>query len=83
MYGIAWSEGNENHFVVATGDGSVQLFDINTQDGQPLMKYHEHNREVYAVSWNLVTKDNFVSSSWDGTIKLVKITPLLPRDLIK
>lgn len=57
--------------VVASGDGSVKLFDINVNEF-PVQTWKEHNREVYAVSWNLVSKDTFASSSWDGTIKIVR-----------
>ena len=57
--------------VVASGDGSVKLFDLNVNDF-PVKTWKEHNREVYAVSWNLVSKDTFASSSWDGTIKIVR-----------
>ena len=61
--------------MVATGDGSVKLFDIGL-DEFPIRSWKEHNREVFAVHWNLVAKDTFCSSSWDGTIKVVR-TPLL------
>lgn len=57
--------------VVASGDGSVKLFDLNVNDF-PVKTWKEHNREVYAVHWNLVSKDTFASSSWDGTIKIVR-----------
>jgi peroxin-7 len=71
LYDIAWSESHENQLVVASGDGSVKLFDI-TLDQFPVMSWQEHKREVYSVSWNMVSKDTFLSSSWDGTIKLVR-----------
>ncbi|KAK2630569.1 hypothetical protein QTJ16_001389 [Diplocarpon rosae] len=70
IYGICWSEINENHVATASGDGSVKIFDITDSTGSAIMNYHEHNKEVYCVAWNLVAKDNFISSSWDGTIKL-------------
>lgn len=57
--------------MVATGDGSVKLFDIGL-DEFPIRSWKEHNREVFAVHWNLVAKDTFCSSSWDGTIKVVR-----------
>ncbi|TVY45946.1 Peroxisomal targeting signal 2 receptor [Lachnellula occidentalis] len=69
VYDVAWSERNENQMVVASGDGSVKLFDLNVNDF-PVKTWKEHNREVYAVHWNLVSKDTFASSSWDGTIKI-------------
>ena len=69
-YDTAWSELNENHLVVACGDGSVKMYDMAGSE-LAVQDWKEHSREVYAVSWNMVSKDSFVSSSWDGTIKLV------------
>ena len=70
LYDLAWSEVHENQVVVATGDGSIKLFDVSLNEF-PVQSWQEHKREVFAVHWNLVTKDNFCSSSWDGTIKIV------------
>ncbi|KAL9602232.1 MAG: hypothetical protein Q9219_001956 [cf. Caloplaca sp. 3 TL-2023] len=75
LYDLCWSEAHENQCVVATGDGSVKLFDIGL-DEFPVQSWQEHKREVYAVHWNLVAKDTFCSSSWDGTIKIVSTVPL-------
>ncbi|KAI0529865.1 WD repeat domain-containing protein [Xylaria digitata] len=69
QYDLAWSEINENQLLVACGDGSIKLYDVNVNDF-PVMNFHEHKREVYSVAWSPVTKDTFASSSWDGTIKI-------------
>ncbi|KAI4191222.1 MAG: hypothetical protein L6R41_000269 [Letrouitia leprolyta] len=69
LYDLSWSEAHENQCVVATGDGSIKLFDIGL-DEFPIQSWQEHKREVFAVHWNLVAKDTFCSSSWDGTIKV-------------
>ncbi|KAG0649209.1 Peroxisomal targeting signal 2 receptor [Hyphodiscus hymeniophilus] len=69
LYDTAWSEQNEHQIVVASGDGSVKLYDIST-DQFPIQSWQEHKREVYSTCWNLVSKDTFCSSSWDGTIKI-------------
>ncbi|KAK5660256.1 hypothetical protein OQA88_12795 [Cercophora sp. LCS_1] len=69
LYDLAWSEINENQVAVATGDGSIKLFDLGV-DQFPVMNFHEHKREAFSVHWNPVTRDTFVSSSWDGTVKL-------------
>ena len=69
LYDLAWSEIHENQIVVATGDGSVKLFDISV-DQFPVQSWAEHSREVFAVHWNLVGKNTFLSSSWDGCIKI-------------
>lgn len=69
LFDISWSEIHENQCVVASGDGSIKLFD--TKVGQfPVMNWKEHKREVFSVNWNLVDKTSFVSTSWDGTIKI-------------
>ncbi len=77
LYDLSWSEAHENQLVVATGDGSIKLFDIALNEF-PVQSWQEHKREVFAVHWNLVTKDTFCSSSWDGTIKIVGGLPEVP-----
>lgn len=69
LFDVVWSENHENQLVVASGDGTVQLFDV-TLDNFPVCKWKEHTKEVFSVSWNLVQKETFCSSSWDGSIKL-------------
>ena len=70
LFDLAWSETHENQVVVASGDGSIKLFDTSL-DEFPIRSWHEHKREAFSVHWNLVAKDVFASSSWDGTIKVV------------
>ena len=74
LYDLAWSEINENQLVVATGDGSLKLFDLSAGDF-PVMNFHEHKREAFSVCWNPIAKDSFLSSSWDGTVKIVSPRP--------
>lgn len=69
LYDISWSEIHENQAVVASGDGSIKLFDTSVDDF-PVQGWKEHKREVFSVHWNLVLKDRFCSSSWDGTVKI-------------
>ncbi|GAO18137.1 uncharacterized protein UV8b_01207 [Ustilaginoidea virens] len=69
LYDLAWSEINDNQFIVACGDGSLKLFDLGVDDF-PVMNFHEHKRETFSVCWNPVSKDTFISSSWDGTVKI-------------
>jgi len=69
LYDLAWSEINENQLVVATGDGSLKLFDLAV-DQFPVMNFHEHKREAFSIFWNPIAKDTFISSSWDGTVKV-------------
>ncbi|EPS45576.1 hypothetical protein H072_485 [Dactylellina haptotyla CBS 200.50] len=69
LFDLAWSELHENQLVVASGDGSLKLFDIGLNDF-PIQTWQEHKREVFSVHWNLVDKTTFASSSWDGTVKI-------------
>ncbi|KAH0566468.1 hypothetical protein GP486_000138 [Trichoglossum hirsutum] len=69
LYDVSWSESHENQLVVASGDGSIKLFDVAFNDF-PVQSWQEHRREVFSVHWNLVAKDTFCSSSWDGTVKI-------------
>ncbi|KAK9479208.1 WD40-repeat-containing domain protein [Lipomyces japonicus] len=69
LFDCAWSESHENQVVVATGDGSIKLFDILLND-YPVQNWREHGREVFSVNWNLVGKTTFCTSSWDGLIKI-------------
>jgi len=78
LYDLAWSELHENQVVIASGDGSIKLFDI-TLNELPIRIWHEHGREVFSVDWSNTQKDRFVSSSWDGNLKIW--TPELPRSL--
>lgn len=65
--------------ITACGDGSVQLWNIdssiqsNTFIGysKPKLVYREHSKEVCSVDWSQSTQTClFLSSSWDCTIKL-------------
>ncbi|KAI9666408.1 MAG: peroxisomal targeting signal 2 receptor [Bathelium mastoideum] len=69
LFDLAWSENHENQVLVASGDGSVKLFDISLPEF-PIASWSEHAREVFSVHWNLVSKETFLSSSWDGCIKI-------------
>ncbi|PCG99337.1 Peroxisomal targeting signal 2 receptor-like WD repeat-containing protein [Penicillium occitanis (nom. inval.)] len=79
LYDLAWSEVHENQCLIASGDGSIKLFDSSVNDF-PVQAWKEHNREVFSVHWNLVTKENFCSSSWDGTVKVW--SPQRPQSLL-
>ncbi|KAA8651532.1 hypothetical protein EYZ11_005880 [Aspergillus tanneri] len=79
LYDLAWSEIHESQALVASGDGSIKLFDCNLNDF-PIQNWKEHNREVLSVNWNLVVKDRFCSSSWDGTVRVW--SPHRPHSLV-
>ncbi|ANZ77105.1 BA75_03980T0 [Komagataella pastoris] len=69
LFGVAWSETNENHILVSSGDGSVSLFDTTLKD-YPVMKFTEHEREVFSVDWSNIDKNLFCTASWDGSVKI-------------
>lgn len=70
VFGLAWSELNENQILAGCGDGSLKLFDINAPRF-PLRAFNqEHTRDVSSVNWNMVDKNIFASASWDGSIKI-------------
>ena len=70
LFDVTWSERNENVCVTGSGDGTIQVWDINQNRG-PLKCFSEHSKEVYSVDWSQ-TRDNHqvVSGSWDKSIKL-------------
>ncbi|KAG0124135.1 WD40-repeat-containing domain protein [Tuber indicum] len=80
LFDVAFSESHENQVAVASGDGSIKLFDTALEGGFPIANWGEHKREVFCLSWNLVDKSGFVSSSWDGDVKLW--SPTSPHSLL-
>ncbi|KZT41680.1 peroxin 7 [Sistotremastrum suecicum HHB10207 ss-3] len=82
LFDVAWSEIHENQLAVASGDGSIKLFDvmINVREGDlPIRIWHEHTREAFSVDWSNIRKDQFMSCSWEGSIKIW--TPELQRSV--
>ncbi|BFZ09653.1 hypothetical protein BsWGS_12692 [Bradybaena similaris] len=74
LFDLAWAENNENVLVTASGDGSIQIWDI-AQSQNPLKVLKEHTKEVNAVDWSQTRNEHFVlSASWDKLIKLWDIT---------
>lgn len=72
LFDLSWSEIHENHIAVASGDGSVKLFDMKVPQ-YPILVFKEHTKEVFSTNWGLVDKTKVVSSSWDGTVKVWQI----------
>lgn len=80
LFGLAWSELNENQVATANGDGTVKLFDTTTQEPFPVLAWREHAREVMSVNWCMGgAKDVLASASWDGTVKIW--SPARPNSL--
>ena len=66
-----WSEQNANCVVTASGDGVLQLWDIDSNSNTPKCCYAEHTKEVYSIDWNNTRHEQLMlSASWDCSIKL-------------
>lgn len=74
-----WSEENPNLIACTSGDGSLQIWNIESIDTdtddpkntKPQFYYREHSKEVYSVDWSK-SKQNplLMTASWDRSIKL-------------
>lgn len=70
LFDVVWSETNASHVVSASGDGALQLWNIDTPNVPPVT-FWEHKKEVYSVDWTRTRQEQlFLSASWDKTIKL-------------
>lgn len=49
LFDVAWNESHENQLAVASGDGSIKLFDIMVKVGLP-WKDNESHRNAFAYS---------------------------------
>ncbi|SCW04195.1 LAFE_0H08174g1_1 [Lachancea fermentati] len=87
LFDVSWNELHENQVLVAQGDGTLRLFDIQLRD-YPIAIFQEHEKEVFSCNWNLINKQTFVSSSWDGTVKIwspsrtSSLTTLIPKPMV-
>ncbi|XP_031634526.1 peroxisomal targeting signal 2 receptor isoform X2 [Contarinia nasturtii] len=76
LFDIAWAKHNPNILISACGDGTVQLWDVDSKSmslvsgySKPKSCYSEHGSEVCCVDWS--SQDSlFLSGSWDCSIKL-------------
>lgn len=59
----------DKQFIVAGGNSSIKLYDINSQGSEPLVTYDGHTSNVTAVGFQKDGRWMF-SSSEDGTIKI-------------
>lgn len=70
LFDCSWSEHNPDFNVTASGDGSLQVWDLKNPKG-PVKVFKEHSAEVYGVDWSCSRQiDQFLSASWDHSIKL-------------
>lgn len=70
LFDCVWSEIDPTIVVTASGDGSLQIWNLLTPSIPPQV-LHEHANEVYSVDWTRTHLDQLIlSASWDCTIKL-------------
>ncbi|KAB0795164.1 hypothetical protein PPYR_12003 [Photinus pyralis] len=70
LFDCVWSEADPALIVTASGDGSLQLWNLSISTIPPQI-FHEHIKEVYSVDWNRTRQEQLIlSASWDATIKV-------------
>lgn len=65
LFDLAWSRTIENLVVTASGDGTVQVRNVELET--PVALLQEHGLEVQSVDWN---EAHILSGSWDSTVKV-------------
>ncbi|XP_055382485.1 peroxisomal targeting signal 2 receptor [Condylostylus longicornis] len=73
LFDVAWSNLNENLVVTSSGDGIMQLWDLNSplKNPKPIQLYSEHNAEIYSLDWgSFWHSNNILSASWDNKLKI-------------
>lgn len=66
LFDLAWSVQHENLVVITSGDGTVQVRNVNNLE-TPVFLFQEHGLEVQSVDWN---QSYILSGSWDSTVKI-------------
>lgn len=70
LFDVVWSETDPSIVVTASGDGGLQLWNINNSSSAP-STFWEHKKEVYSLDWSRTRQEQLIlSASWDCTIKL-------------
>lgn len=70
LFDVVWSEQDINIVITASGDGSLQLWNLFDSTAKtPHCRYNEHKKEVYSVNWSRISQ-LLLSASWDCSIKL-------------
>lgn len=68
VFDICWNEGHESQILVASGDKTLKLFDINHT--QPLLSLPGHQAELFGVHSNYQLTHLALTSSYDTTLKV-------------
>lgn len=74
----AWSPACANLLLSGSGDGSVQLWNIDEDAQKPIQVYRDHLKEIYSVNWSRISAGSFITSSWDTTLKLFDVNSSVP-----
>ncbi|KAF5299789.1 hypothetical protein FQR65_LT19455 [Abscondita terminalis] len=70
LFDCVWSEVDPMLLVTASGDGSLQLWNLANSTASPQI-FHEHIKEVYSVDWTRTRQEQLIlSASWDASIKI-------------
>lgn len=72
LFDVCWNEGNESQLLVASGDKTVKLLDMNYP--QPLLSLNGHQAEVFSVHSNYQNPSLALSGSYDTSLKLWDLT---------
>ena len=70
-YGLSWSNFKSEYLLSSSYDGSVCLWDINSNSSSPIHKYSEHKSECEDVCFNKKQMYIFASCGDDKTIKIM------------
>ncbi|XP_065212889.1 peroxisomal targeting signal 2 receptor isoform X1 [Planococcus citri] len=71
LFDVVWSECDPDVVVTASGDGTLQLWNLRTNPQVPVQVFREHTKEIYSVDWSQTRFEQLVlSASWDKSIKL-------------
>lgn len=70
---VVWSETNENILATASGDGTIQVWNLSAAK-VPISVLEKHRKEVYSLDWSQGKHEQLLASgSWDGTAIVVII----------
>lgn len=71
LFDVTFVETDPSLLISASGDGSINVWQLSQTNPLPLFSLREHQREVWCVHWSESrSNDTLLSTSADGTIKL-------------
>lgn len=84
QYDVSFVETDPSLIISAVADGSILIWQLNSNTNKPLVNLREHNREVWCVHWSESrSTDSLLSTSADGTIKLWNFTRFSLKNMPK